>query len=299
MKKSKSSNGKNDKDSKPNGNKGDKGTDIVCIIDASGSMNAMKAEAIGGFNSFLAKQQELQGKATLSLIFFDHEYMPQFMGRDIQEARPLNDKSYVPRGTTALLDAIGRSIEDEKRRINNLPEEDRPGKIIFMILTDGQENSSQDYRVTVVRTGTGTVSAKGSEVVGDGTKFLKEIGAGDILTVRGHNRHVVTSVEGDSKLTVSVPFSKEFSGTSFEIERPKIKDAIGERQAAGWDFVFLGANQDSFTIGAQMGVRAVSTMNYTADAIGTQSAFGSMSNYISRSRMGLSRGFASPDGTKA
>jgi uncharacterized protein YegL len=102
--------------------------EIGFVLDRSGSMNTMKDEAIGGINAFLESQQKLPGEARLTLVLFDHEYIVVHDGVPIKEVPPLDNHSYVPRGTTALLDAIGRTINTIGERLNKTPEQDRPGK---------------------------------------------------------------------------------------------------------------------------------------------------------------------------
>jgi uncharacterized protein YegL len=120
--------------------------EIGFVLDRSGSMNAMKVEAIGGINAFLESQKKLPGEARLTLVLFDHEYIVAHDGVPINEVPPLDNHSYVPRGTTALLDAIGRTINTIGERLNKTPEPDRPGKVILAILTDGLENASQEFK---------------------------------------------------------------------------------------------------------------------------------------------------------
>lgn len=120
-------------------------THIAFILDRSGSMQSMAAEAIGGFNAFLKEQQKEEGEARLSLILFDHEYSPIVEDSPIEEVRPLDETTYEPRGTTALLDAMGRTIDDLGKTMAALPEADRPGGVIVVTLTDGLENASSDY----------------------------------------------------------------------------------------------------------------------------------------------------------
>lgn len=120
-------------------------THIAFILDRSGSMDSMAKEAIGGFNSFLKEQQSEEGAARLSLVLFDHEYTPVVENRPIAEVEPLDEKSYQPRGMTALLDAMGRTIDSLGQQLADTPEEERPGTVIVVTLTDGLENSSHDY----------------------------------------------------------------------------------------------------------------------------------------------------------
>ena len=121
-------------------------TEIGFILDRSGSMEGMCLEARNGFNSFLESQQKLSGQARLTLVLFDHEYLIEHDGRSIKDVPPLNERTYVPRGCTALLDAIGRTINTIGERLDKTPERDRPSKVIIAILTDGLENASQEFK---------------------------------------------------------------------------------------------------------------------------------------------------------
>ena len=118
-------------------------THIMCVLDRSGSMDSIKNDMIGGFNTFLADQKKVKGKATIDLIQFDDHYDILLEMKDLSEATDLTDKTYVPRGCTALLDAIGRTIRRNEESINKLT--DKPGKVICLILTDGEENASTEY----------------------------------------------------------------------------------------------------------------------------------------------------------
>lgn len=120
-------------------------TEIVCILDRSGSMESLRADAIEGVNAFIAQQQKLPGEARLTVVLFDHEYILFLDGIPLNEAPLFDSATYVPRGTTALLDAVGRTIDDVGKRLSQTPEERRPGKVIVAILTDGLENASTDY----------------------------------------------------------------------------------------------------------------------------------------------------------
>lgn len=120
-------------------------TEIAFILDRSGSMESQRTEAITGFNDFLKEQKGVPGDANCRLFLFDHEYLPVAQGVDIGQIEPLNENSYVPRGSTALLDAMGRTIVELGARLAALPEEQRPGKVIVVTITDGLENSSTDY----------------------------------------------------------------------------------------------------------------------------------------------------------
>jgi len=127
-------------------------TELVFILDRSGSMGSMCDEAIGGFNAFLEEQKGLPGEARLTLALFDHEYNLIHNGRDIKTVEPLNKDTYNPRGTTALLDAVGRTLDDVGKRIREgshscsaCGDTKKPTKVLVAVLTDGLENASKDY----------------------------------------------------------------------------------------------------------------------------------------------------------
>ncbi len=120
-------------------------TEIATILDRSGSMVSLTEPAIAGFNQFLADQQAAPGEARISLILFDDEYSPVYESIPIAEAVPLDTTTFVPRGSTALLDAVGRTIDRLGKRLAHLPAAERPDTVIVAILTDGEENSSRRY----------------------------------------------------------------------------------------------------------------------------------------------------------
>lgn len=118
-------------------------TEILFILDRSGSMKRMRTAAIDGFNQFLKEQTDLPGMARLTLVLFDHDYEVPFATLPVQEVTPLTETTFEPRGATALLDAIARGVDELGKRLADTPEQDRPGQVIVAILTDGEENSSQ------------------------------------------------------------------------------------------------------------------------------------------------------------
>lgn len=120
-------------------------TDITVVLDRSGSMASMKEATIESFNGFLNSQRQGAGHVQVSLIQFDDRYEVNYEGQPLNVAPLLNDQTFQPRGSTALLDAIGRTIVATGKRLGGLPEQERPGTVIFVTLTDGQENSSQNY----------------------------------------------------------------------------------------------------------------------------------------------------------
>lgn len=126
-------------------------TDILCIVDRSGSMSTIKDDAIGGFNSFLEGQKTEPGDARMTLVQFDNEYEEVFVGKNITEVPPYTSDTYVPRGTTALFDAVGKAVTMLSERRMKINEEERPNKVICVIITDGHENSSREYNEPAVK----------------------------------------------------------------------------------------------------------------------------------------------------
>lgn len=179
---------------------------IVCVIDRSGSMASIAKEAIGGFNAFLEAQKNVPGEATLTYVQFDNKYEMVHDGVPLEQVPALDSKTFVPRGMTALLDAVGRTIDDVGRRLAAQPEGERPDKVIVCILTDGQENASSDYS-------------------------------------KGRVREMIEH----------------------------------QRSKYGWEFIFLGANQDAFAEGSALGIQRQDIQAFDATAEGTQSAYSSMS----------------------
>lgn len=170
--------------------------DRIFLLDRSGSMESCWDDTIGGYNALVKEQAAFSG--TMTLVQFDHEYTVTYNQRPINEVEPLTRETYKPRGSTALLDAIGRTIKAWSG--------ESPPTII--ILTDGQENSSHKY-------------------------------------TKAH-----------------------------------IKDLISERQKDGWQFVYLGANQDAFSEAGSMGIAPTCTMNY--DTTRTPDAFRHLSAALSQ-----------------
>ena len=118
---------------------------IVFIADRSGSMFSVRDDAIGGFNSFIEDQRKVEGEADITLVLFDDQYEVPYSNVDIKEVALLNEDTYQPRGSTALLDAIGTTIVNVGDELKDLSEDQRPDKVIVCIITDGEENSSKEY----------------------------------------------------------------------------------------------------------------------------------------------------------
>jgi hypothetical protein len=120
-------------------------TEIAYILDRSGSMQPMQEPAVAAFNDFIKSQLDVPGDARLTLIQFDDAYEVPIAACPVQDIPQLTAATYTPRGMTALLDAIGRTIKDIDRRLSALPDTEKPGKVILAIFTDGHENASREY----------------------------------------------------------------------------------------------------------------------------------------------------------
>jgi hypothetical protein len=200
-------------------------THIVVVLDRSGSMASVRTDTIGGFNTFLEQQQKLPGTATMTLIQFDHEYLVVHKAMNVRGLAPLTEETYVPRGQTALYDALGRAVAEATEFVNAMPAEKRPG-VVVAILTDGAENASREFTHTAVQT------------------------------------------------------------------------LIKERTAAGWEFLFLGANIDVVQEAARIGIGAASAVAFKSSGEGTRGAFGAMSKRVSSSRRSRSSDGSDPSGPK-
>jgi hypothetical protein len=120
---------------------------ITVILDRTGSMEDIRDDTIGGFNVFLKTQQSEPGKATLTLVQFDsqdpYEVLHKF--KPVADVPKLTRATYVPRGGTPLLDAMGRGINDLEESLAAMPAKDRPARVVMVVITDGQENASREF----------------------------------------------------------------------------------------------------------------------------------------------------------
>lgn len=188
-------------------------TEMVFILDRSGSMYPLVNDTIEGYNSMINKQKDEKGEAFVTTVLFDTDYEILHDHINIKDIKDITKKDYIPIGLTALLDAVGKSINYIDAKISSMSEEERPGKVIFSITTDGLENASRE--------------------------FTKDI----------------------------------------------IKKMIEEKQSKeDWVFMFLGANIDAVGEAASLGINTDFARNYTANSVGTQSVYASMSKAMSCAR---------------
>jgi Mg-chelatase subunit ChlD len=188
-------------------------TEIVLVLDRSGSMSSTKSDAEGGLREFIQKQRVLPGECNLTFYRFDDTIERVF------EAKPLKDVEerelkLDPRGSTALLDAMARAIDEVGTRLSRHADYDRPEHVYVVIVTDGQENAS-----------------------------------------------LHTTKDVFAKVTT-------------------------QRDQFKWEFLFIGANQDSIAAAAKIGISAQYSMNYSASKVGTQNTYNALNNTISRARGG-------------
>ena len=126
-------------------------TEVVFVLDRSGSLGGLEADTIGGFNSMISKQRKEEGEAYISTVLFDDQTEVLYDRVPVEKVEPMNDTQYYVRGCTALLDAVGGAIHHIANVHKYAREEDRPEKTLFIITTDGMENSSHIYTYDKVR----------------------------------------------------------------------------------------------------------------------------------------------------
>jgi Mg-chelatase subunit ChlD len=184
---------------------------LVLVVDRSGSMESIRSDMEGGIKTLLEEQAREAGSCLVTLVQFDDVYELLAQGVPVAELEPYR---LIPRGSTALLDAIGRTISDVRARIEALDPNRRPGHIVVAVVTDGMENASKAWN------------------------------------------------------------------------RLQVMDSVKARISEGWDFSFLGANQDAIQEGGSVGVAAGASLTYDASAAGTRSAMSGLSASIGRVRRG-------------
>lgn len=126
-------------------------TSVNVIVDKSGSMANLTTDTIGGFNTFVADQKNVPGDVAFTLCLFSTSYRLVHDAVKLASVPALNGKTYRCGGCTALLDALGTTIDNVGSKLAAMPEEERPSKVIFLIITDGEENSSREYKLDQIK----------------------------------------------------------------------------------------------------------------------------------------------------
>lgn len=126
-------------------------TEIVVVLDKSSSMYSIVGATISSFNEFVDDQSRIGDNANLSLYTFNEEVGKVFVNKPIKEVEKLDNKSYSPSGWTAMNDAIGIAIDELGEKLSKMSESERPNKVVFVIITDGEENKSRIFSTAQIR----------------------------------------------------------------------------------------------------------------------------------------------------
>jgi hypothetical protein len=185
-------------------------SEIICIIDRSGSMESIKSDAIGGFNSFISQQKQEPGEAHVTIVLFDDQYDVIASGVRIEKVAPLNDMTFVPRGSTALFDAIGKTLDDVGARLATVPESERPGAVVVAILTDGQENASRVYS---------------RERIAAMIKHQREVYSWDFIFLAANQDAVASARQISIDAADAVPFAPSAAGTQVAFAEMSVRTA--------------------------------------------------------------------------
>jgi hypothetical protein len=185
-------------------------TEIIFVVDRSASMASIAEAMKSGFEEFISKQKGVDGECRVTLTRFDDHYDVVYTGRPLTEVASLE---LEPRGMTALLDAVGRTINDTGSRLARMKESDRPSQVLFVIITDGQENASREF-----------------------------------------NRERV------------------------------FRMITHQREKYNWEFIFLGANQDSIASARDLGIHVSNAVCFNADVGGTKGLMRGLSANVANYR---------------
>ena len=201
-------------------------TEIVFILDRSGSMAGLESDTIGGFNSMIKKQQsEPEDNAFVSTILFDHESLVLHDRVPLAEVRPLTERDYEVRGMTALLDAIGDAVKHIKNIHKYARKEDRPQKTLFVITTDGMENASVKFSYNEIKQLIQQQKERGWEFIFLGANIDAVEVAGNI----GIDRDDAVEYHADSKGT-----GKVYAAMSMKISSSRRMKKASQENDNAW-----------------------------------------------------------------
>ena len=126
-------------------------THIIFIVDRSGSMTSIAKDMIGGYNSFIQQQKQTPGECFVSFYQFDDIYETVFERVKLQDVKDLDAQTYSPRNSTALFDALGKTIDEYGKYLASIQEDERPERVLVVTITDGQNNASREFAIAQVR----------------------------------------------------------------------------------------------------------------------------------------------------
>lgn len=184
---------------------------VTFVLDSSGSMDRIREDTIGGFNSFLADQRAEEGRAAVSLYEFSDSVRLVYEGRAIENAPDLSTETYTPGGQTALYDAIATAVTETDRYVEQLPAKVGPDTVVVVVLTDGRENAS-------------------------------------------------------------------------ETPQQRVRELVDEHEESGWEFLFVGANQDAALTAEEMGIDRQRSLDMSHSGEGAREAYVATSRNVKEAR---------------
>lgn len=191
--------------------------DLVFLIDRSGSMYGSEEDTIGGFNSFLEKERAKEFDTKVTTVLFDHEYEVLYKRKSINEVKNLTRDEYYVRGSTALLDAIGKTITTLDREIEN--------KVLFVIMTDGMENASVEFSKSQIKN---MISNHDWEFLYIGADIDSYSEAGSIGIKRSRIANYYKSKEGIEKLYCSLGEATDYMRSDMSLDDANWKRNLRE-----------------------------------------------------------------------
>ncbi len=213
-------------------------TELVYILDMSGSMRPLTADTIGGYNSMLDQQKKLGEenpalRANVTTVLFDDRYIMLHDRVDINTVPCITDREYSPRGCTAMLDAIGRTVVYIGEKLAAMPEDERPGLVSVTIITDGKENASREYTWDVVRSMIKEQKEKYSWVFTFiGANIDVNRTSSDLGIDQKMSRQFTASKRGTETVFSSITRGnlamRRMTGSALESERNKREDALSD-----------------------------------------------------------------------